>query len=321
MAVPEKQLAEAQNRMTLKAITKGRVERPHRIALYAPQGAGKSTFASHAPSPIFICTEDGTAHIDTARFPQPKAWGDIMDAVATLTNEKHDYNTLVLDTIDWAEPLCWQKVIADCAPDRSGHRPESIEEVSGGYGKGYQAALDVWRQLIAALERLQAEKGMNVILLAHSTLKTYRNPQGEDFDRFTMRFNDKAAGLFSEWVDELLFANFETFAERDKNKRVRGVSSGARLIYTVRSAAFDAKTRRGIPDQIPLNWDAYARAAEHRSRSLEKLAAEIAEKAKRLGPKMDDVLAALKRAGMDRVKLAQLDVYVDANLGEKESKS
>jgi hypothetical protein len=303
----------------LASVTRGKSERPFRILLYSPEGCGKTTFAASAPDPIFIGTEDGSSYVDVARFQRPKTWEDIAESVGALEREDHKYKTLVIDTLDWAEPLCWAKVIADAPNAKDGKKPESIEEVGGGYGKGFQAALDIWRQLVSGLERLQANKQMHVILLAHSILKTYRNPEGEDFDRYTMKFNEKASGLFREWCDELLFANFETFATKDKNKRIRGVSSGTRLIYTTRRAAFDAKTRRSLPESLPLDWGEFEKAAKaHQSNDPSKFTEAIKATAAEMGGELEkETLAALGRVGQDAVKLAALNNWATAKLQER----
>lgn len=320
MSVPQKQIEQQQppQKRGLSLVTHGKTERPYRILLYSPEGVGKTSFAANAPAPIFIGTEDGSGFVDVARFPRPQVWGDILENVRALQTEAHEYKTLVIDTLDWAEPLCWAKVVAEAIPTKDGKRAESIEEVGGGYGKGYQAAIDVWRQLISEIERLQATKGMHVILLAHSVLKMYRNPEGEDFDRYTMKFNEKASGLFREWCDELLFANFETFT-KEKNKRIRGVSSGTRVIYTTRRASFDAKTRRSLPDQLPLDWGEFERAAlAHQVQDPAELLKQITTAAAQLGGDLEkQITAAIVRAGNDATKLAQLSNWSRAKLEAK----
>jgi hypothetical protein len=321
MSVPQKQLEQQPpppKKKGLSLVTRGKLERPYRILLYSPKGVGKTTFAASAPNPIFIGTEDGSGFVDVARFPRPQVWSDIIDNVRALQYEPHDYKTLVIDTLDWAEPLCWTKVIAEATPTKDGKRAETIEEVGGGYGKGYQAAIDVWRQLISEIERLQSEKGMHVILLAHSVLKMYRNPEGEDFDRYTMKFNEKASGLFREWCDELLFANFETFT-KEKNKRIRGVSAGTRVIFTSRRAAFDAKTRRSLPEQLPLDWDEFERAAlAHQVQDPAALLSSIHGTAAKLGGDLEkQIHAAIQRAGNDTTKLAMLLNWSSAKLESK----
>ena len=74
-------------------------------------------------------------------------------------------------------------------------------------------------------------KGTNVVLLAHSWIKPFKNPSGEDFDRYELKINNKAAGLVKEWSEAVLFANWETFVKEDKRtKRNKGVSTGARIL-------------------------------------------------------------------------------------------
>jgi hypothetical protein len=304
------------NRMTLQAVQKGRQQVPFRLLVTGTDGVGKSTFAAGAPSPIFLGTEEGTHHLDVARFPMPTSWDDILDAVRTLTEDPGEFRTLVLDSVDHAEPLLWRAVC-----EKAG--VASIEDVGGGYGKGYQVALDGWRELLAALEGLQRKRGLHVILIGHSFIKPFKNPEGEDFDRYVLKLNEKASALLREWSHGVYFANFETFAVKDKAKRVRGVSTGARLLYTQRTAAYDAKDRLGLPEVLPLDWAEFAAAAAAgRAVPPEVLRAEVgrkielleAEALKRSG------LAAIARAGDDSQKLAQLNNWANAKLAEQGGK-
>lgn len=303
------------NRMTLQAIAKGRKRGPFRILIHGVDGVGKSTFGADAPNPIFLGSEDGTDHLDVARFPVPQSWDDVLDAIRTLAAEPSTYKTLVIDSLDWTEPLLWKSICA-----RQG--VASIEDVGGGYGKGYQAALDEWRVLIAALERLQRDRGMHVLLIAHSFIKPFKNPEGEDYDRYIIKLNEKAAALAREWCGGVYFANYETFAVKDKAKRVRGVSTGARLIYTQRTAAYDAKDRYELPESLPLSWGEFAAAVE-RGQSADPVALkeEIQRKAKLLGAEMEKAtLDSLGRVGDDGSKLAQLNSWVNAKVAEKAEK-
>lgn len=302
------------NRMPLNSISKGKVVAPYRLLIHGVDGVGKSTFGADAPSPVFLGTEDGTEHLDVARFPSPATWEDVLDAVYTLTANPGDFKTLVLDSVDWAEPLVWKHVCA-----RAG--VASIEEVGGGYGKGYQAALDEWRVLLAALEQMQREKGLHLVLIGHSFIKPFKNPQGEDFDRYVLKLNEKAAAVIREWSKGVYFANYETFALKDKAKRVRGVSTGARLLYTQRTAAYDAKDHYELPESLPLSWDGFVDAAK-RGQSVDPavLTEEIQRKAKLLGAELEQkALDAITRAAGDRTKLSQLNDWANLKLAEKES--
>jgi len=252
--VQQKQPSNALSRMTLEKAVKGRLVQPLRLIVYGPPGIGKSTFAASSPDPIFLGAEKGTAQLDVTRFPQPENWPDVLDALIVLGTQNHNYKTVVLDTLDWIEPLIHQAVLAE---DSKG-KPSATSDIdSMGYGRGYNLALTQWRKLISYLERLSDTRGMNILMLAHSQIRSFKNPEGEDFDRYEMKLHHKAGGLLQEWADEVLFANYET-ATHEKKGRVRGISSGARIIHTTRTAAYDAKNRHSLPDELPLSWVDYA---------------------------------------------------------------
>jgi hypothetical protein len=291
--------------MKLEAVQTGRLQRPKRVLLYGCEGIGKSTFAASAPRPIFIGAEDGTAQLDVARFPEPKTWSEAGEAIATLGTAAHDYRTVVLDTLDWIEPLCWAHVC------EAAKKPD-IEAF--GYGKGYVAALDQWRLLLASLDRLRAARGMHIVLLAHSHIRTFRNPEGDDFDRYELKLNTKAAGLCKEWCDALLYAAYETLTHTEDN-RTRGVSTGARLIHTERRAAFDAKNRYDLPEKLPLSWADFEAAMTEGPAPAASLLTDIETARKRLTNGDEKRVPGLvKKAGKDPAKLAKLLDWLNAKI-------
>jgi hypothetical protein len=315
-AVPkaEPKLAPA-SRMLLTKVVSGRIEKPLRVLMWGTEGVGKSTFAANAPSPIFLGAEDGTSELDVVRFPELQTWGDAFDAITELTNAPHSYKTLAVDTLDWLEPMCWRQVC------EAGHKA-SIEDF--GYGKGYTAALDEWRVLLAALERLRATRGMHVILLAHSWIKSFKNPDGDDFDRHELALHLKTGGLIKQWCDAVLFANYETLTTKGKDeKRAKGVSTGARLIHTQRRAAFDAKNRYDLPETLPLDWQTFAEAvAAHRPADPATLKARITELLERADDAVKArVTAALAKVGDNAAELARIADKLAATVSIKESNS
>jgi hypothetical protein len=261
----------------LANVTRGKIDAPLRVLLYGVEKIGKSTFASEAPSPIYICPEDGTSSLDVVRFPEPEAWGDVVAAVDELLMEEHGYKTLVLDTLDWLAPFVHRRVV-DAAPvGKSGVRATAIEDVGGGYGKGYVAALEHWRSLLARLGQLRAKKQMHIVMLAHARIKRFINPEGDDFDRYELKLSGQEAGLLKEWCDAVLFANYETATLKSKDEtRAKGVADGARYIHTVRRAAYDAGNRYSLPEQLPLDWTAFWEAVQaNKPARADAIAAQI----------------------------------------------
>ena len=255
----------------LKRLTVGRIDVPDRVFLYGVEGIGKSTLAASAPAPIFLGAEDGTAQLDIARLPQPSTWQDVLDSVQELISEPHGYRTFVIDTVDWMEPIVWDLL---CERDKV----DTIEKVSKGYGKGYIAAADLWRVLLAKLDELRHTRKMGIILLGHAQVKTFKNPLGEDYDTYTPKLNKLAAALLSEWCDSLLFTNWTTLIASkgdDRKTTTYGMSDGTRVMYTERRAAWTAKNRHGLPFELPLSWTAYAEAVK--LRSPEAMVAQIGD--------------------------------------------
>lgn len=247
-----KLLPERAHRMSLANIVRGPIAKPIRLLVYGVDGIGKTTLAAGAPSPIFIGVEDGTATLDVPRFPEPKVWADLHFAIDELGKPDHTHRTVVIDTLDWLEPLCWTHVCTG-KRNKAGKLIETIEDFD--YGRGYGAALDEWRVLLARLDRLRNTRGMGIVLLAHASIRQFKNPEGEDYDRYELKLNAKASGLIREWSDAVLFATHETYThQKDKNAPTKGISTGARIMHTTRRAAFDAKNRHSLPETLPLDW-------------------------------------------------------------------
>ncbi len=247
---------------------------PVRAVFYGRGGIGKSTLAAGAPNPIFLCAEDGLENIDAAAVePHPRTWEEglaALDYIATL-----DHETLAVDSLDWLEPLCWEYV---CRL----HKKKDIEAF--GYGKGYVAALDAWRVWLQKIALLRA-KGMNVILIAHGARKSFKNPMGDDYEHFTIKLQEKAAGLIVEWSDVVGFCDEDiATVEDEQTKRVKAQTTGRRIIRTSPHPAYLAKTRYQMPTKIPLSWAAFAEAVRNgNTATIEALRETVESKVRELG--------------------------------------
>lgn len=264
----------SQKRRALTSVRRGILDTPVRVLIYGAEKVGKSTFAAGSPKPIFLGAENGTERLDVERL-QPSTWTEAIDWIDELAVEKHDYRTLVVDPINWLEPMCWAAVVGDSGG--------SIEEFSGGFGKGYNAAVGLWRVFVIGLERCW-RRGMNVVIVAHSQVKNFQNPEGPAYDKYELAMNVKAAGIFKQWVDAVLFCRLETFTKLDKDsKKAKGYSTGARVIHTSPCAAFDAGARWKLPEELPLSWDDFFGAVEAEGHRAAELVAQIAKLTEELG--------------------------------------
>lgn len=228
---------------------------PPRLVIYGPHGVGKTTLLACAPKPLVIQTEDGEGVLDVARTGVLRHYAHVADVLDSLLKQQHDFGTVGIDTLDWLEPLVWAETCT-----RNNWR--DIEQP--GFGKGYIAASDVWRELFGMFDALRRERSMMVMLLAHSEVKTFNDPTNESYDRYQIKIQKRAAELAYEWADLVGFANFETVTVSSDQgfgkKSVRGVGTGNRVLYTEERPAFYAKTRYAMPPSIPLSYAALSAA-------------------------------------------------------------
>lgn len=235
-------------------ITKGRKIKAQKVALYGPEGIGKSTFLSKFPGVIFCDTEGSTEHMDVARLPAPTSWEMLLDEVRFVAKGGlPECKTFALDTADWAERACAEHIC-------NKHKKDSIE--SFGYGNGYTYLSEEFGRLLNLLTEVR-DKGINVVIAAHAQLVKFEQPDEMGaYDRWELKLGLKktekrTAQLIKEWADALLFVNYETIvvkSETNKNK----AQGGRRVMYTTHTPTWDAKNRWGLPDKVEFDYSVIA---------------------------------------------------------------
>lgn len=231
----------------LNRISTGTIERPVSLLIHGPAGCGKSTFASGAPDPLFIDVDNRTAHLDVKRI-KPDSWEEIIAVFRHVVKGEIVCKTLVLDTLDQAELLLHAHL---CAL----HNVSSIEEVGGGYGKGFSIALQEWRRVGVALDAVRG-RGINVVLLAHSADKAHKNALGEDYARIEVALDKRATGFLSQRVDAIGYASFDTVVVKSKDGRTRAKSSGKVTLSFAPNPAVTTKRFGRFPEACELTWAA-----------------------------------------------------------------
>ncbi|MEM9489761.1 MAG: ATP-binding protein, partial [Myxococcota bacterium] len=240
----------------LSQVKSGRLSGALRYLFYGIAGVGKTTLASDALNPIFLDCEDGTGLIDCARYPfrdEPgghvaQSYQELLDAIDDLITGEHNFQSVVIDTLDRVEALLWAHI---CERDSRNSNKTYKSIVDYGYGKGFEVAVDEWRALCGKLDQLRARRNVTIILLAHAQIRRFGNPEGEDYDRYSLRVHEKASGFLRGWVDVLGFCCYEGGAAKHTGEdKIRGYSTGLRHVRFQREAAYDAKSRLPTPDPM-----------------------------------------------------------------------
>jgi hypothetical protein len=229
--------------MKLNIVT-GKLQRAQRVCVYGVESVGKTTLAAKMPQPVFLDVEKGTAHLDVPR-QEIKTWAELLEVVRELASGSYGYRTVVLDSIDWAERLCIEDLKAE-------KKIKSLEEIP--YGKGFTMASERMARFLNDLDRL-IDAGIHVVLIGHAQVKRVEPPdQVQAYDRYELKLIKQTGPLVKEWVDHLFFLNFKTRIVESESGKAKGRGGKERVLFTTHAAAYDAKTRSELADELPLEY-------------------------------------------------------------------
>ena len=230
----------------MPTMTTVRATLPPRVLIYSPPKMGKTTLAAEFPAPVFLQVEEGTpGDLELVSFGKLNSFDAVMDCISTLYSEEHDRRTVVLDSLDKLEPMIWARACAD-------NNWPAIE--APGYGKGYVEADRVWRDLLAGLNALRVDRGMAVVLIAHSAITTFPNPSGAEYPRWDVRLHKRALGIVQDEMDAILMLGHEPAVKTEDagfgQKRATATGGSSRWIYCEGRPSHVAGSRYGMPERI-----------------------------------------------------------------------
>jgi len=104
------------------------------------------------------------------------------------------------------------------------------------------------------LDRL-IDAGIHVVLIGHAQVKRVEPPdQVQAYDRYELKLIKQTGPLVKEWVDHLFFLNFKLRIVESESGKAKGRGGKERVLFTTHAAAYDAKTRSELADELPLEY-------------------------------------------------------------------
>lgn len=241
-------------------------------------GAGKTTAACTFPNAVALCAEDGMASVMPQHVPDclptlqerndigGKSLG-VLDTIKEysklIIQEQHGYKTLIIDSISKLDSMFTDEIIANYNAINKGSEPVTSIGDAGGWGAGYQI-LESYHRTVMSLAMAAKNRGMNVVLICHSSLENLDLPDSEKYNRFGLQLSKGGKKVYLNDCDVCGFIRKRVMLQKEgrgeftKSKVVGGAeASSARELVIEGGAVYDAKNRLpGAPNVLPFTKDA-----------------------------------------------------------------
>lgn len=180
--------------INLKQIT------PHKVStdlsgymtyIYGPGGAGKTTFASHMPSPLILALERGYNALPNVMVQDISSWKEMKDVVRQLKDPevKQMFKTIAVDTIDIASQLCEKYVCSQLGIENIG---------DGGWSvNGWSKVKREWENTVRAI----AMEGYALVFISHSKDKKFTRKDGTEYNQVVPSCSSAYNEIIKNMVD------------------------------------------------------------------------------------------------------------------------
>lgn len=235
----------------VKMISKPK-RRPLVATIFSEAGMGKTSLAATFPKPIFMRLEDGMQSIE-GEMPDtfedmPKSYQTVLDQLSWLKDNKHEYKTLVIDSITAMDQMLTDEIVS--TENRKNPNVRSINQAGGGYGAGLSMLAGLHRNIRKVADDLNRENGMHVIFLAHAEIQRLNPPDGSEYTRYSIRMPEKCQAPYIDNVDIVAYIRQVVFLTGEGQSR-KALGSGERVIVAYSTPVNVSKNRYGIEDDLP----------------------------------------------------------------------
>ena len=205
------------------------------ILVYGAAGLGKTTLAAAVAEQI-IDLEGGCWHIPGANsIPVANAKG-LIPALAT------DATCIAIDTMDAIDDMLRDEVLAK-------QKIQTMQDLP--FGKASLLQYQLWQPIITAI--IEAKRaGKTIVMTCHEKILTVQNPIGDNYDKYSLAINKKAAEDLLNKCDAVFYIRNPVILKKDSDGASVALSSTKVQIETQGSALWESKNRFGLTGSVDI---------------------------------------------------------------------
>ena len=215
--------------------------RGYSVFFYGEPKSGKTTTAAHFPEALLLAFEKGYNAIPGVIAQPINSWAEFKSVLRELKKPevKAKFSTIIMDTADIAYDYLLKYVCANAKRADGSYGVDNIADIP--YGKGYGIAGQEFDECLRSI--VQMDYGL--VIISHSTDKTFKNEKGEEYNQIVPTLDKRATNIVSRMADIIGYSRVvDTDAGEKTMLFIRGTNkymAGSRFKYTPDYIEFNYK--------------------------------------------------------------------------------
>lgn len=187
---------------------------PHKVSrdlsgyityVYGAEKSGKTTFASHMPSPLILAFERGYNALPGVMAQDITSWGEMKQVVRDLKRPevKERFKSIAVDTVDIAGGMCEKYICSQ----------NGVDALSGiPYGQGWTLVKKEFEEVFRTITQL----GYAVVFISHSKDKTFKAKNGVEYNQIVPTCPSSYNNIAKDMAD--IYAYAEKYTDNGEAK-------------------------------------------------------------------------------------------------------